>query len=233
MAKDKISELVNNIKELYIKNDYKFFKDEILNISTDYSPLPLEYRQGFMIFDTKNCNNDYKHRYYAYYDLRMSKEEDEKLLTFILFNPSFANVSDCDPTISNCIRLAQKSNLFNAIEVLNIYSYRCATVSKKCIEGNETNKDFIKEYLSPQKNLSSQKNLVEAWGFGKENKKIFKNDIEEIKEIISKYSHKKYKLNVKKDVLNTLNDKIFHPAGSSWSVFGGFDIAAELTEMDT
>ena len=93
MAKDKISGLVNNIKELYIKNDYKIFKDEILNISTDYSPLPLEYRQGFMIFDTKNCNNDYKHRYYAYYDLRMSKKEDEKLLTFILFNPSFANVS--------------------------------------------------------------------------------------------------------------------------------------------
>ena len=29
MAEDKISGLVNNIKELYIKNDYKIFKDEI------------------------------------------------------------------------------------------------------------------------------------------------------------------------------------------------------------
>ena len=190
---------------------------EIIQFKSDY--------KGYMVFSKEMNAELYKkygikntHRYYACYDFRNGKSEDVNIITFILFNPSTANPDNpIDQTISNCIDLAVK-NEYNYVEIINIFSYRCSTVSAKCTKNNTINKEFIKEIINDS---DCNRVFVKAWGFGK--KSAYIKDVEEFLK-----GKTVMKLGVSKHAIEKLEHKILHPAKSTWSVFGGFDKSAEL-----
>lgn len=223
---EKIKSLYETIVE--IKNDYNSknvtFKELLKDIkyNNSFKPCPLEKDNGYLIFDSAQ---NYQHRYYAYYDFRENKNENENLLTFIMYNPSTADTEKEDPTIKNCKCIAEKR--YNAIEILNLYSYVNSKPINENIGNNKINESFIKEFIDKQENV----NIVIAWGFGKE-KKFDSCYIENIKNLIlKKESFNKYIVNVKDDEINELKNKNLHPANSTWSLFGGCENAAMLKKI--
>lgn len=92
-------------------------------------------------------------------------DKDNTTVTFILYNPSYANPENSDETISNCIELA-KQNSYSNIEIINLFSLRQTESSKQDLKNtNSINKEFLNEYI---KNLEND--IVAAWGCGKDNK---------------------------------------------------------------
>lgn len=233
-------ELIEQIKDDYEKSDCRGYRDFCKDYQADFSDIalyPMEKNNGFMIFGTEEFaekdekysfyNKTYKHKYYAYYDLRRSKDYKRKEVTYILFNPSFANPIKTDDTINNCLKLA-RLNDFSSVEIINLFSHRNAEVTAECATDNETNLKFIKEFLVNKRDAS----IVLAWGFGKENKSFCQNTIQEVKNTLSNIDKSccLLKLGVREEVLKNVSNQILHPAKSTWSVFGGFLNAAELVE---
>lgn len=69
----------------------------------------------------------YKHRL----SYKTVWDENEQVLTFIMFNPSTANQYTTDPTINNCIKLAKKGVddiKFGGIEIYNLITIRHPSV---------------------------------------------------------------------------------------------------------
>lgn len=217
-------EIIIKIRNNYNSNNVTF--KELLNDieSNDlFKPLPLKEDNGYMIFDSAQ---NYQHRYYAYYDFRENKKEHENLLTFIMYNPSTADTEKEDSTIKNCKCIAKKYK-YNAIEILNLYSFINSKPTNKGTNNNEINEGFIKEFIGRQENV----NIVIAWGFGKE-KNFDSCYIENIKNLIlKKESFNKYIVNVKNNKINELKNKNLHPANSTWSLFGGCENAARLKKI--
>ena len=236
---EKLYDLIEKIDRPYIFNneniDFNFYpskdNDEnsgfmVFSSTSDIYPNSNEYKK-YQVLNKKEKIR-YRHRYYACYDLRKNNE-DKKVLTFILFNPSTANPTKADPTVKNCIKLASDKN-YNFVEIINLYSVRDSEVSKKCIENNSINNDFINIFIKKRKNNA----YVKAWGFGKENKTFCKEQVNYIETLLSEKkeenaSIKVFRLNVKEKAIENLRKKILHPAASTWSIFGGIN-AAELVE---
>ena len=238
---EKLYDLIEKIDRPYIFNneniDFNFYpskdNDEnsgfmVFSSKSDIYPNSNEYKKYEVL--NKKEKIRYRHRYYACYDLRKNNE-DKKVLTFILFNPSTANPTKADPTVKNCIKLASdKKYNYNFVEIINLYSIRNSAVSKECIENNGLNNDFIKVFIKKRENNAYAK----AWGFGKENKTYCKEQVNYVEKLLAEKqtendSIKVYRLNVKKAELEKLRKNILHPAASTWSVFGGIK-AAELVE---
>lgn len=217
-------EIIIKIRNNYNSNNVTF--KELLNDikSNDFFKLlPLKENNGYMIFDS---TQNYQHRYYAYYDLRKNKNDNENLLTFIMYNPSTADTEKEDSTIKNCKCVAQKYK-YNAIEILNLYSFINSKPTNKDTNNNEINEIFIKEFIDKKENVD----IVIAWGFGKE-KNFDSCYIENIKNLIlKKESFNKYIVNVKNNKINELKNKNLHPANSTWSLFGGCQKAAMLKKI--
>lgn len=199
-------------------------------------PLLLETYKGFMIFseetytdseikEFKNGNKfnkyKYKHRYYALYKISNNDNKENKSLTFILYNPSYANPENIDETIANCIELAKKKSCSN-VEIINLFSLRQTESSKQDLENtNSTNKEFLNEYIKILGN-----DIVAAWGCGKDNK--HKEYCEEIYDCLKSKNAFFIGIDVKE-----INQQINrHPDKRVWNGIGGFNNIATLVPIE-
>lgn len=120
----------------------------------------MNYSKREALSISQNFSSPYfKYRYYY------SKSWGDKtnILTFIMFNPSTADINNDDATIKNCIKIAYHSG-FEGIEVVNLFSLRSPNVSylNKIAQIDEIQNDENKAYL--EKVLANSKNIVFAWG---------------------------------------------------------------------
>lgn len=222
---EKLIELINNsndtnkklesedflVKELVSDNGFMVFSKNEIYSSKEISEFNLKY-----LFD----KYPYKHRYFASYKLN----NNSKTLVYILYNPSYANPEDNDDTIKNCIKLAEKSG-YGVVEILNLFSLRTPNPSKHSLKStNAINKEFIINYLTQLNNMEN-KDVVFAWGHGKENDSYCKNLIEEIETILK--DKPTFVIGVNPEVVNKINH---HPDKRVWNGLGGFENLATLVE---
>ncbi len=147
-----------------------------------------------------------KDRYYLkVFKPNIKYNKNEKILTFILFNSSYANQFKIDPTIQNCAYLTFK-NGYNGFEIFNLFSIRNSVNklgdSAKC----DDNIKFIAKMLSERKNPE----IIFAWGYGKGNdyQKRIGLLLENLKNI----------RNTKQIIIKGDNDrKMMHPGNQSWN----------------
>lgn len=224
---EKLIELINNvngtgkklesedfiIKELVLNNGFMVFsKNEQYN-SKEISKFNLRY-----LFD----KYPYKHRYFARYNL----SSNDKSIVFILYNPSYANPDENDDTIQNCINLAEDSG-YGIVEIINLFSLRTPNPSKSSLKNtNSANKEFIINYLRQISN-DENKDVVFAWGLGKEKDSYCKNLIEEIETILK--DKQTFIIGVNQEVANEFNH---HPSSQVWNGLGGFDNLAILFPLE-
>lgn len=108
----------------------------------------------------------YKHR--VFYKHIFNEELSNKILTIIMFNPSTTNHYSKDPTINNCITIAQNNN-YGAIEIINMLTIRNPDINSAI---NDCEKLII-PFSSYSKYLNNKEILI-AWGgisnLNKENK---------------------------------------------------------------
>lgn len=191
-----------------------------------------KYTDGFLVFGSSEYKESVEdciknesantlkpeHRYYAYYNLSQKPQDEKNLITFILFNPSTTNEERLDPTVHNCLKIAQNSE-YDAVEILNLYSFRSPKVCKnKLINNNNVNEEFL------EKIIENRSVLVKAWGWGKEEKDYYKSLIKKISEKLKDKKVLKLKVKDTKTVLENL-EKNLHPATSIWNLLGGIENA--------
>lgn len=199
------------VKELVLNNGFMVFsKNEQYN-SKEISKFNLRY-----LFD----KYPYKHRYFARYNL----SSNDKSIVFILYNPSYANPDENDDTIQNCIKLAEDSN-YGIVEIINLFSLRSPNPSKSSLKNtNSVNKEFIISYLRQISN-DENKDVVLAWGLGKEKDSYCKNLIEEIETVLK--NKQTFIIGVNQEVANEFNH---HPSSQVWNGLGGFANLAALVK---
>lgn len=199
------------VKELVLNNGFIVFsKNEQYN-SKEISKFNLRY-----LFD----KYPYKHRYFARYNL----SSNDKSIVFILYNPSYANPDENDDTIQNCIKLAEDSN-YGIVEIINLFSLRSPNPSKSSLKNtNSVNKEFIISYLRQISN-DENKDVVLAWGLGKEKDSYCKNLIEEIETVLK--NKQTFIIGVNQEVANEFNH---HPSSQVWNGLGGFANLATLVK---
>ena len=158
--------------------------------------------------------NIYKYR--IYYKNIWNNVKNPKLLTFIMLNPSYANQYKNDPTINNCIKVAQNEKKFDGIEILNKYSLRHPVYKE--IE------DILQKEGNPKKisydDFAQCNDIILAWGnkcfLQEENKKLFNKIINH---------NSVYILNANKESLITFDkynkSQIRHPDNRAWTRLGG------------
>ncbi len=194
-----------------------------------------EHNYGFMIFSKEEYNKSkiekfsktskkhfekypQHHRFYFYEKLNGDKNN----IIFILYNPSYATPEVNDPTINNCIKLANENN-FSTIEILNIYSERNPNIKNLEDENNDLNIQFINQLLNKRETSI----IVLAWG-----NKYIPKELEE--HIISNYNQEQQK-NIKIITAQKPEAKIQirHPGNQGWSRLGGFKYAQLTSINDT
>ncbi len=132
-----------------------------------------------------NSANKSSQRYY-YKNTFAKGNETEKLLTFIMLNPSNADQFKPDKTVTN-IKKITIENGYNAFAIVNLFSYRTGS-PKKLID------KFSKRDYSNKKNLDTlinklNGNVVLAWGSNAKSicnkyKKDYYNEV--LQELINK-----------------------------------------------
>lgn len=223
----KLIELINNVystgkklesedfivKELVLNNGFMVFSKNEQYTSIEISKFNLSY-----LFD----KYPYKHRYFARYNL----SSKDQTIVFILYNPSYANPDENDDTIQNCIKLAEDSG-YGIVEIINLFSLRATNpkdLKESLKETNTVNKEFIISYLRQISN-DENKDVVLAWGLGKEKDSYCKNLIEEIETVLK--NKQTFIIGVNQEVANEFNH---HPSSQVWNVLGGFENLATLVK---
>lgn len=100
-----------------------------------------------------------RHRFYIYN--KLNNNNNKINIIFILYNPSYATPEVNDPTINNCIYLAQKDGRFSNVEILNLYSERNPIIKNLIGANNKENINFISKLLEKRRKDSV---IVLAWG---------------------------------------------------------------------
>lgn len=199
------------VKELVLNNGFMVFSKNEQYTSKEISKFNLSY-----LFD----KYPYKHRYFARYNL----SSNDKTIVFILYNPSYANPDENDDTINNCIKLAENSD-YGIVEIINLFSLRTPNPSKLSLKNtNSVNKEFIISYLRQISN-DENKDIVLAWGLGKEKDSYCKNLIEEIETVLK--NKQTFIIGVNQKVANEFNH---HPNSQVWNGLGGFENLATLVK---
>lgn len=149
-------------------------------------------------------------------------EEEENILTFILFNPSFANQYMLDETIKNCAYLTFKNKNYNGFEILNLFCLRDSKVNLFPVKYKKIGKE--KEFILDKKSASKTaiyyfykntlfKDVVLAWGYSEFKTKTAKLRFNKI--------NKKYKTDETKYYelyrTDTKETKPFHFGNAFWS----------------
>lgn len=190
-----------------------------------YTPLNYkEHNYGFMIFSEeeyepkieklKDCQ--YKNRYYYYEKFK----NEGKNIIFVMFNPSSACPNSDDPTIRNCRKLIEDK--YGSMEIINIFSERNPDVKSISGDDNSKNLEFIDKFLKARKGTE----VVVAWGYGKE--KDYTEKINKVKDLLKGFT--KLKITIKKEALEEIQNYGRHPAPPAWSIFNGFENAAQLVK---
>ena len=182
----------------------KYTKEEISKFS--------KYKQKFEKYPQK-------HRYFACYKL----SDKSKSIIFIMFNPSHAIPEDSDNSIKNCLLLAQKTEKYGTVEILNLFSLRKPskyTKTELC-NNNDTNVAFITDYLRSIVSNESV-DVVLAWGYGKN--KEYSDIIDKVKNSLK---NKKNSFIIGIDAQKA-NKKIHHANSQVWNGIGEFDDIAIL-----
>lgn len=221
---DSLCKLIEKCKTIKNK-DYSNTEDFIVE------PL-LENNEGFMVFSNDKYYSDktdkfskiaqkhfkkfpQQHRFYIYNKLN----NDEKLnIVFILYNPSYATPEVNDPTINNCIYLAEIDGRFSSIEILNLYSERNPNINNLTGTNNQKNISFISQLLEKRKDSV----IVLAWG----NKSIAS---EWINVINSQRENKN--IEIITSTQKGTKTQIRHPGNQGWSCLGGFKNTAKLINI--
>lgn len=214
----------NVVKKINYFQTNELKKDEPEN-GLIYAPLNYkEHNYGFMIFSEekyeskierlKDCQ--YRNRYYYYEKFK----NEGKNIIFIMFNPSSACPNSDDPTIRNCRKLVEDK--YGSMEIINIFSQRNPNVKKIAKDKNKENLEFIEEFLKNRKGTE----VVIAWGYGKEKDYIEK--VGEVKKLLNDFT--KLKITIKKEALEEIQNYGRHPAPPAWSIFNGFENAAQLVK---
>lgn len=135
-----------------------------------------------------NSENKASHRYF--YRKVFNTNLKDKMLTFIMLNPSNADQNKPDQTIKN-IEEITRNNSYNGFQIVNLFSYR--TPSQKCLIDkiekikNSSDNSFNGENFEYLENIKDD--VVLAWG-------------SKAKSICNKYEKRYYNV-----VLSLLNDK--------------------------
>lgn len=190
------------IKKFYVPCVNADFNTDII---TEYKKCEKEIK------NEKNQNvNDlkiHKNRYYLKVVKQNSElENNDKILTFILFNSSFANHFKIDPTIQNCAYLTfirYKKENYDGFEILNLFSIRNSENILKDTNVKDDNIDFIEKHLLKK----SGSKIVLAWGYSNQQKCP-----KRIKLLLSKIDNK----NLKQISNKNNEDKIMHPDNRAW-----------------
>lgn len=199
------------------------------HLNIQYDLVNLKNKEGFMLFSkdiyykgksekfSKVAQNHFKkypqqHRFYIYQKLPYDNKNN---IVFILYNPSYATPEVNDPTINNCIYLANKDNRFSSVEILNVYSERNPNIKDLMGADNEQNIKFISELLNNRENSVivlawGQKNIPPAW-------KPILNSLRKNKNIEIIISTK-----------SGTKIQIRHPGNQGWSRLGGLKKTAKL-----
>lgn len=216
-----MSNSIYELVEKYVGNNYQNNKDFI--------PKPLKNDKGFMLFSndeyylgktdkfSKIAQKHFKkypqrHRFYFFEKLNGNKNN----IIFLLYNPSYATPEVNDPTINNCIKLANDNN-FSTIEVLNVYSERNPNIKNLEKTDNNLNIKFIKQLLEKRENPV----IVLAWGH--------KHIPHELYDFITSYSKREnFKILTAQKAGSKI--QIRHPGNQGWCKLGGFKFA-QLTSI--
>ena len=159
----------NNITAVFIKTDIYEFQGEISNWL--WSRLAVK----------KNKNDKsgihYKHR--VYYKHVFNEVNEPKILTIIMYNPSYANQYSNDGTINNCIEIAV-DNGYDGIEVLNMLTLRDSNI----VRATKNSINEIRNFSYPQNVMDYFKgrDVLAAWGgYGKLPEKLrnYKDELHE------------------------------------------------------
>ena len=89
-----------------------------------------------------------------------SEQNTEKILGFIMFNPSFANPKNSDDTVRNAIRFAYKEG-YSKIIIFNLFPIRISRADIICKYFTE---NFLKDYECKINFDDLPKNVVLCWG---------------------------------------------------------------------
>ena len=220
---DELEILTKNVKypERKIKN---FF---VSNENVDYNNIEQEYSRIQRIITNQPIDEEKIHKYRYY--LKIVKRNCDiniksNLLTFILFNSSYANQFKIDPTIQNCAYLTYKKyNKYSGFEIFNLFSIRNSENILNDTQIDERNLMLIETILSSRES----KEIVLAWGHGKN--KTYPNAI---KSLMKKIGDGNFK-----QISHSLDSehKMMHPDNrawinkNSWGEAIGFNNYAEIT----
>lgn len=94
------------------------------------------------------------------YLLRRIWGEGDKMISFVMLNPSTADSFEDDPTIRRCIGFAQKWG-FSGMYILNLFAYR-STDPKELLKVDDPIGESNQMYLSDYTSISEM--IVLAWG---------------------------------------------------------------------
>ena len=119
-----------------------------------------------------------KRKYRTYYKAVLANIEQnkEKLLTFVLFNPSTADEYKFDKTLLNCEKIARLTG-YNGFEIYNLLSIKNSKVKAAVSDENKA-----KAYNINTLQIDfSNKDIVLAWGSfsGDKNKPFIRNIVKE------------------------------------------------------
>lgn len=215
-------------------NGFIVEKLNIQKINEKLTKQEIKIIDGFMVFSNETYDKSeleklsnknkflkyaYKHRYYALYKI---SNENNSTLTFILYNPSYANPEVLDDTIYNCIDLAKITHYCN-VEILNLFSLRATVPSaEKLEETNSINSIFLKKYIDESNCKDTTFGIVAAWGCGKDKK----NKYHQIycNEIYDKLKNKNaFFIGIDTTKINQQINR--HPDKRIWNGMGGFGVA--------
>lgn len=205
----------------------------------DFCNKKLTTEDGFVVLYGENYKEDKKfydklgickkmHRLYYYKQLENREDENDdkkEKVTFIMFNPSTASFDTTDDTIENCCDIAKKE--YKSIEVINIFSERNPKTKSIPNTDNSINKMFIKKLLE-----TKDKDVIIAWGYGKEDKDKYQNEINSVRDLLANKNHR-IRIIIPKDIIFEKIKKYgCHPANNAWIAFGGFKNFAEIIEYN-
>ena len=226
--KNELNDLTKNVKDKK-RQIKKFFVPDIkIDYSSDLKQEYKKYEKYYKGLDKHSIDKPkiHKNRYY----LKVVKNDceintNDNILTFILFNSSYANQFKLDPTIQNCAYLTfekYSEKNYKGFEIFNLFSIR-NSVNELCdTDDTDENVDLIKKELSKRENPE----IVFAWGYGKE--KDYKGRIKSVKDILRKMN-----INNLNQLVHQSNiTKMMHPGNLSWNKKrdGGFCKNAKIVK---
>lgn len=163
--------MMHNWKIQIDKNNYLDVKVDTCCFSVYFNDEDLEQIQKFYNDKNKKINFkekvkvdniSYKNRTKLIASWQSESKHSEKALGLIMFNPSFANPKNCDDTVRNAIKFANKEG-YNKIIVFNLFPIRISDADIVC-KYYKNKKEFLKDYKCEINIDDLPEKIVLCWG---------------------------------------------------------------------